>query len=57
MKKLETKLEALLAEVKLYNEKHTKTTSGRIRKQLGALKLEITSIRADLVTADKAGYN
>ncbi len=56
MKDLEKQLKAILAEVVVYNIKPTKACSGRIRKQLGELKKNVTSIRANLVKADAAGY-
>jgi len=56
MNELETQLETLLAEVKIYSAKPTKTSSGKIRKQLGEIKKKITPIRAELVAADKVGY-
>ena len=56
MNELEKQLETLLAEVKIYSAKPTKTSSGKIRKQLGEIKKQITPIRAELVAADKVGY-
>ena len=56
MKTLETELANLLAEVQQYNDKPNKSLSGRIRRQLGALKKKVTPIRADLVKADAKGY-
>ena len=56
MKDLQAQLESVLAEVVAYNTKPNKSISGRIRKQLGELKKNVTGIRADLVKADAAGY-
>jgi len=56
MKKLEEELTLLLADVAQYNVKPNKSLSKRVRVQLGALKLRVTTIRSGLVAADKAGY-
>ena len=56
MNNLENALSSLLDEVKQYNTKPNKALSGRIRKQLGELKKNVTPIRAKLVEADKKGY-
>lgn len=53
---LETQLEELLAEVVAYNNKPNKSISKRIRTKLGAIKKNTASIRAELISLDKAGY-
>jgi len=56
MKNLESELTQLLADVTLYNVKPNKSLSGRIRKQLGSVKKDVTGLRSDLVKADHNGY-
>jgi hypothetical protein len=56
MNELEKKLRDILEEVEAYNTKPSKACSGRIRKQLGELKKDVTPLRAALVALDKAGY-
>ncbi len=56
IEKLEDALREVLVEVETYNKKPNKSLSGRIRKQLGEIKKDITPIRALLVKADKTGY-
>ena len=56
IKKLQADLIQLLTDVNTYDEKPNKSLSGRVRKQLGELKKEVTAIRAELVELDKKGY-
>ena len=56
MNELQSQLESVLAEVVAYNDKPTKACSGRIRKQLGELKKNVTGVRKTLVEADAKGY-
>jgi len=56
IQKLQADLVQLLTDVNVYSEKPNKALSGRIRKQLGNLKKEVTEIRAELVALDKKGY-
>ena len=56
IEKLQADLVQLLTDVNIYAEKPNKSLSGRIRKQLGELKKEVTSIRAELVKLDHKGY-
>ena len=51
---IKTQLEITLSEIEAYNEKQTKASSARIRKGLGAIKNQVTAVRAELVAADKA---
>ena len=46
----------VLTEIGYFQGKPTKASSGRIRKELGAIKNLVTDVRKELVTADKAGY-
>ena len=56
MKALEETLAQLLADVSQYNINPNKALSGRIRKQLGSVKKDVTGLRSDLVKADHNGY-
>lgn len=49
-----TMLGDALTRINDYNAKPTKAESGRIRKVLGEIKKDVTSVRAALVAADKA---
>ncbi len=53
---IKTNLETALAQITEYETKNTKAESARIRKTLGEIKKQVTEARAELVTADKAGY-
>ena len=54
---LQSQLESLLTEVVAYNEKPTKASSKRIRTGLGSIKKQTASLRQELVSLDKSGYN
>ena len=54
--KLQRQLDIIYTDVIAYNTKPTKTLSAKIRVSLGNLKKDITSIRAELVAADRLGY-
>jgi len=56
MKKLEQDIQKVYADVCQYNEKPNKSLSGRIRKQLGEIKKDVTDIRKHLVESDARGY-
>jgi len=56
IQKLQDDLTQLLQDVCTYQEKPNKSISGRIRKQLGDLKKEVTPLRATLVARDRDGY-
>ena len=51
---IKLQLETALNEINAYTVKQTKATSARIRKSLGEIKKQVTSVRAALVAADKA---
>ncbi len=46
-------LEAAILQITAYEVKNTKAESARIRKILGAIKNQITSVRAALVAMDR----
>jgi hypothetical protein len=48
--------EALYKEIAAYEAKPTKAASKRIRMALGALKKNTSTLRKELVDADKKGY-
>jgi len=50
---IKTDLEIALTQIEAYENKPTKAESGRIRKTLGSVKNQVTSVRAALVAADK----
>jgi hypothetical protein len=57
--KLEEIMEHLIeviTEIGYYQGKPTKASSGRIRKELGAIKKLVTDVRKELVLADHKGY-
>lgn len=47
-------LETVVAQITAYETKPTKAESKRIRTTLGAIKKQVTGVRAALVEADKA---
>jgi predicted lipoprotein len=51
---IKTLLETALEQINKYEEKPTKAESARIRATLGAIKKDVTGVRAALVAADKA---
>ena len=51
---IKANLEVALACIAAYENKQTKAESARIRKVLGAIKRDVTGVRAALVAADKA---
>ena len=52
--RIKAELETALEQIEAYATKPTKAESGRIRKTLGAIKNQVTGVRAALVAADKA---
>jgi len=44
----------VLGQIEKYENKPTKAESARIRKTLGEIKKNVTSVRAELLEADKA---
>lgn len=54
LNKIRDDLELALGQITSYQVKPTKAESARIRKTLGAIKKQVTGVRAVLIAADKA---
>jgi len=56
LEKIREHLIEVITEIGYFQGKPTKASSGRVRKELGAIKNLVTDVRKELVAADKAGY-